>query len=70
MDIDNLFSDKGYLEKEINFFITIKQIRPIKNNPELARKIGENGRKLFEDRLTAEKLAGEILGLMSEARPR
>jgi len=46
------------------------KIIELKNNPELARKIGENGRKLFEDRLTAEKLAGEILGLMSEARPR
>ena len=37
MNIDKLFSDKGYLEKEINFFITKKQIRPIKNNPELVK---------------------------------
>jgi len=37
MNIDKLFSDKDYLEKEINFFITKKQIRPIKNNQELVK---------------------------------
>ncbi len=37
MNIDKLFSDKDYLEKEINFFITKKQIRQIKNNPELVK---------------------------------
>lgn len=35
MNIDKLFSDKEYLEKEINFFIIKKQIRKISNNPEL-----------------------------------
>src|SRR3989344_1780253 len=35
MNIDRLFSDKEYLEKEINFFITKKQIKIIKNNSEL-----------------------------------
>ena len=37
MDINRLFSDKEYLEKEINFFITKKQIKNISNNPELAK---------------------------------
>ncbi len=35
MNIDKLFSDKEYLEKEINFFITKKQIKKIGKNPEL-----------------------------------
>ena len=35
MNIDRLFSDKEYLDKEINFFITKKQIKIIKNNSEL-----------------------------------
>ena len=37
MDINRLFSDKEYMEKEINFFITKKQIKNISNNPELAK---------------------------------
>ena len=35
MEIDKLFSDKKYLENEINFFITKKHIMKISNNPEL-----------------------------------
>jgi len=35
MNIDKLFSDEGYLEKEINFFITKKHIRKIQENKEL-----------------------------------
>src|SRR3989344_1371302 len=35
MDIDKLFSDEGYLEKEINFFIIKKHIRKIQENKEL-----------------------------------
>ena len=35
MNIDKLFSDKEYLEKEINFFVTKKQIKKIENNKEL-----------------------------------
>ena len=37
MNIDKLFSDKGYLEKEINFFITKKQIKKIDKNKELVQ---------------------------------
>jgi len=37
MNIDRLFSDKEYLEKEINFFITKKQIKKIDNNLELVK---------------------------------
>jgi len=37
MNIDKLFSDKQYLEEEINFFIMKKQIRKIDNNPELIK---------------------------------
>ena len=35
MAIDRLFSDKEYLEREINFFITKKQIKNINKNTEL-----------------------------------
>jgi uncharacterized protein (UPF0332 family) len=35
MDIDNLFSDKQYLEKELKFFISKKHIKIIKENKEL-----------------------------------
>src|SRR3989338_10201220 len=35
MNIEKLFSDKEYLEKEINFFLTKKQIKKINKNPEL-----------------------------------
>jgi len=35
MNIDKLFSDEEYLTKEINFFITKKQIKNIKENKEL-----------------------------------
>lgn len=35
MDIDRLFSDKQYLEKELSFFITRKQINVIDKNKEL-----------------------------------
>ena len=35
MNIDKLFSDKKYLEKEINFFISKKQIKTIQKNTEL-----------------------------------
>ena len=35
MDIDRLFSEKEYLEKEIHFFILKKQIKKIDNNKEL-----------------------------------
>ncbi len=37
MNIDKLFSDKIYLEKELNFFATKKQIKKINDNPELVR---------------------------------
>ncbi|MBS3112935.1 DNA-binding protein [Candidatus Woesearchaeota archaeon] len=37
MNIDKLFLDQRYLEKEINFFITKKHIKLIKNNPELIK---------------------------------
>ena len=37
MNIDNLFSDKEYLQKEITFFISKKHIRKISNNPELVQ---------------------------------
>ena len=37
MNIDKLFSDKAYLEKEINFFIAKKQIKKISHNPELVK---------------------------------
>ena len=37
MNIDKLFLDKEYLEKEINFFINKKQIKKIDNNPELVK---------------------------------
>src|SRR3989344_431449 len=36
MNIDRLFNDKEFLEKQINFFIKTKQIKKIENNPELA----------------------------------
>ncbi len=35
MDIDRLFSDQQYLEKELNFFIGKKHIKTIKENKEL-----------------------------------
>ncbi len=35
MDIDRLFSDRNYLEKEIRFFINKKHIRIIQENTEL-----------------------------------
>jgi len=35
MDIDRLFSDRKYIEEEIDFFITKKQIRVIRENKEL-----------------------------------
>ena len=35
MDIDRLFSEKEYLEKELNFFMLKKQIKKIDNNKEL-----------------------------------
>ncbi len=37
MNIDKLFLDKEYLEKEINFFITKRQIKKIDNNLELVK---------------------------------
>ncbi len=37
MDIDRLFSDKNYLEKELNFFISKKHIKIIKENKELVQ---------------------------------
>ena len=35
MNIDKLFSDTEYLEKEIHFFITKKQLKKTSNNIEL-----------------------------------
>ena len=35
MNIDKLFSDKQYLEKELNFFLTKKHIKKIPENKEL-----------------------------------
>ena len=35
MDIDRLFSDEKYLQKEIDFFISKKQIKNIQENKEL-----------------------------------
>ena len=35
MNIDKLFSDREYLEKEIHFFVAKKQLKKIDNNPEL-----------------------------------
>ena len=35
MNIDKLFLDKNYLEKELHFFMNKKQIRIINNNKEL-----------------------------------
>ncbi len=37
MNIDKLFLDKEYLEKEIDFFITKKHIKNIDSNPELVK---------------------------------
>ena len=37
MNIDKLFSDTEYLEKEIHFFITKKQLKKTSNNPELVK---------------------------------
>lgn len=37
MDIDKLFSDKQYLEKEVNFFISKKHIKTILENKELVQ---------------------------------
>lgn len=37
MDIDRLFENKDYLEKEIHFFIKKKQIKIIKQNKELVK---------------------------------
>ncbi len=37
MNIDKLFLNKEYLEKEISFFITKKQIKKIDNNLELVK---------------------------------
>jgi uncharacterized protein (UPF0332 family) len=37
MDIDRLFADKEYLEKELNFFISKKHIKIIAENKELVR---------------------------------
>jgi hypothetical protein len=37
MDIDKLFSDKQYLEKELEFFISKKHIKLIKENKELVQ---------------------------------
>src|SRR3989344_7488902 len=37
MNIDKLFSDTEYLEKEMHFFITKKKLRKTSNNPELVK---------------------------------
>ncbi|MCX6715594.1 MAG: glycosyltransferase [Candidatus Taylorbacteria bacterium] len=37
------------------------KILRLKNSPELVSTIGNNGRKLFENKLTASKLAGDII---------
>ena len=37
MNIDKLFSDTEYLEKEMHFFITKKQLKKTSNNPELVK---------------------------------
>ncbi len=37
MDIDKLFSNKQYLERELNFFISKKQIKTIQENKELVQ---------------------------------
>ena len=37
MDIDRLFSNKSYLEKEISFFMNKKQIKAIAENKELVQ---------------------------------
>ena len=37
MDIDRLFVDKGFLEKEINFFINKKHIKIIQESKENAQ---------------------------------
>lgn len=37
MDIDKLFSDNQYLEKELNFFISKKHIKIIQENKELVQ---------------------------------
>src|SRR3989339_846177 len=48
MDIDRLFSDKEYLEKEIHFFITKKQVKKIDNNPELVSSHRKKARHNLE----------------------
>jgi len=35
MNIEKLFADQKYLEKELNFFLTKKQIKKISKNKEL-----------------------------------
>ena len=37
MNIDKLFDDKEYLEKELNFFMTKRQIKIIRQNKELTQ---------------------------------
>ena len=48
MNIDRLFSDKEYLEKEIHFFITKKQVKKIDNNPELVSSHRKKARHNLE----------------------
>jgi hypothetical protein len=39
MNIDKLFLDKKYLEKEINFFITKKQIKKIEKRIAVIKRV-------------------------------
>lgn len=57
MDIDRLFSDKGYLDKEVYFFVTKKQINRISKNPELVRSHLKKARHNLE----FYKLNGTVL---------
>ncbi len=44
MNLSKLFSDKGYLQKQIDFFIKNKQIKRIESNPELVKSYLEKAK--------------------------
>jgi len=48
MNIDKLFSDTEYLEKELHFFTTKKQLKKIGSNPELVESYLKKARHNLE----------------------
>jgi glycosyltransferase involved in cell wall biosynthesis len=46
-----------------------EKILYLKNNPDLAKKIGENGRKIYQERFTPKALGKEILSILQKENP-